>query len=76
MSGILVFLPLVSALVQPAVLPASYAVHRSSIVNVDAIRELRPGFHGDFEVVLRNGDHVRLSHRYRRNLERNGLGAL
>jgi two-component system LytT family response regulator len=51
-------------------------IHRSAIVNVDAVGELRPGFHGDYEVILRDGTCLKLSHRYRRNLERNALGGL
>ena len=27
-------------------------IHRSAIVNVDKVKELRPAFHGEFEVVL------------------------
>ena len=44
--------------------------HRSTIVNVESVRELRPGFH---DVVLRDGTELRLSHRYRENLEKNFL---
>ncbi len=51
-------------------------IHRSTIANVERIRELRPGFHGDFDVVLRDGTELRLSHRYRANLEKNFLGTL
>ncbi len=50
--------------------------HRSTMVNIDAIRELRPCFHGDYEVVLRDGTELRLSHRFRGNLEKDFLGAL
>ena len=39
-------------------------VHRSEIVAVDWIREVRPTPHGDATVVMRNGDEVRLSRRY------------
>jgi len=51
-------------------------IHRSTIVNLDAVRELRQGFHGDYVVVLRDGAEVKLSHRFRSNLEKNSLGAL
>jgi two-component system LytT family response regulator len=34
-------------------------VHRSEIVNVEAIKEIRPVFHGDDSVPLKNGDEVR-----------------
>jgi two-component system LytT family response regulator len=40
-------------------------IHRSVIVQVDRIKELRPDFHGDFTVVLRTGARVPLSRTYR-----------
>jgi len=51
-------------------------IGRSAIVNIDSIRELRPSFHGNYEVALRCGAVVKLSHRYRTNLEKNALGGL
>jgi two-component system LytT family response regulator len=39
-------------------------VHRSAIVNVDAIRELQPWFHGDHIVILRSGARLTCSRRY------------
>jgi len=39
--------------------------HRSEIVNLDAVKEIQPYFHGDLVVVLKNGERVRLSRRYR-----------
>jgi two-component system LytT family response regulator len=51
-------------------------IHRSTIVNLDSVRELRQGFHGDYVVVLRDGTELKLSHRFRSNLEKNSLGAL
>ncbi len=45
-------------------------VHRSTIVRVDRVTELRPWSHGDYVVVLRSGAQVRLSRRYRDRLER------
>jgi two-component system LytT family response regulator len=44
-------------------------IHRSSIVNVDRIKELRTEDHRDFEVVLDSGDHLRLSRTYKHTLE-------
>ena len=44
-------------------------VHRSTIVRVDRVTELQPWSHGDYVVVLRGGDRVRLSRRYRDRLE-------
>jgi two-component system LytT family response regulator len=43
-------------------------IHRSGIVNIDAIRELRAQFHGDYLVVLKNGETLRLSRRYQERL--------
>lgn len=43
-------------------------IHRSGIVNIAAIREVRAHFHGDYIVVLRNGETVRLSRRYQGRL--------
>jgi two-component system LytT family response regulator len=51
-------------------------IHRSAIVNLDAVGELPSGFQGDYELILRDGTCLKLSHRYRRNLERNALGGL
>lgn len=39
-------------------------VHRSAIVNVDAIRELQPWFHGDQVIILRSGTRLTCSRRY------------
>jgi two-component system LytT family response regulator len=40
-------------------------VHRSTIVNVDRIRELQAWFHGDYLVILRDGTQLTLSRGYR-----------
>jgi two-component system LytT family response regulator len=44
-------------------------VHRSAIVNVDVIDELKQDAHGDFTVVLKDRTHVRLGRRYRARLQ-------
>ena len=44
-------------------------VHRSSIVQIDRVRELLPDFHGDFTLVLKNGTTLTLSRGYRPKLE-------
>ena len=44
-------------------------VHRSSIVNLDRVRGLKLGQDGEYEVLLENGAHVRLSRRYRKQFE-------
>jgi two-component system LytT family response regulator len=36
-------------------------VHRSTIVNVDYIKELLPSFHGEYIIVLRDGTRVSTS---------------
>jgi two-component system LytT family response regulator len=51
-------------------------VNRSAIVNLAAIAELRPGFHGDYEVAPRNGERLKLTAGYRCNLEKDALGGL
>jgi len=40
-------------------------VHRSHVVRVGFIAELRPMFHGDYELVLRDGQTLPLSRRYK-----------
>ena len=40
-------------------------VHRSHAVRVNFIAELRPLFHGDYELVLRDGQTLSLSRRYK-----------
>jgi two-component system, LytTR family, response regulator len=46
--------------------PARFArIHRSTLVNLDRIREIRPGWHGDFDVVLEDGTSLKLSRHYR-----------
>src|SRR5262249_4800828 len=56
--------------------PRQFArIHRSSIVNLDRIREIRPRSHGDCDVQLQDGTVLRLSRSYREALlaERNVL---
>ncbi len=49
--------------------PGQFArVHRSTIVNLDRIRELQPWFGGDFIVILKDGTRVKLSRTYRERL--------
>jgi two-component system LytT family response regulator len=45
-------------------------IHRSTIVNVGRVRELRPRENHDFTVVLANGTSLRLSRTYRAPFER------
>jgi two-component system LytT family response regulator len=45
-------------------------IHRSTIVNLDRIKEILPDWHGDFSVVLRDGTSLRLGRSYRDGLLR------
>ncbi|MCZ6918366.1 MAG: LytTR family DNA-binding domain-containing protein [Gemmatimonadetes bacterium] len=50
--------------------PAEFVrVHRSSIVRIDQISHLTPLFHGDYTVHLKNGSELRMSRRFRRQME-------
>jgi len=40
-------------------------IHRSTVVNIDRIKELHPMFSGDYSVILRNGAELTLSRNYR-----------
>ena len=44
-------------------------IHRSTIVNADRIKEMRPSFHGEYEVRLRDGTRLTLSRGYREKLD-------
>lgn len=44
-------------------------ISRSTIVNVERIKELQPMFHGDYTVILRNGTRLSLSRSYRDKLQ-------
>jgi two-component system LytT family response regulator len=49
-------------------------VHRSSIVNLERVRGLKLSEDGEYEILLENGARVRLSRRYRKQLqERMGI---
>ncbi len=43
-------------------------IHRSSLVNLDRIKELEPWFHGDYKVLLKDGTRLTLSRTYREKL--------
>jgi two-component system LytT family response regulator len=50
--------------------PAQFVrIHRSTIVNLDRIKELHPHFNGDYLVILEDGRQLRLSRTRRENLE-------
>ncbi len=44
-------------------------IHRSSLVNLDRIKELTPLFNGDYTVILRNNTKLTLSRTYRDRLQ-------
>ena len=49
--------------------PENFArIHRSSIVNMNYIKEMQPWSHGDCIVILKDGTKLTLSRRYRNNL--------
>jgi two-component system LytT family response regulator len=49
--------------------PARFArIHRSTIVNLDRVRELQPWFHGDAIAILRDGTKLQVSRTYRESL--------
>jgi two-component system LytT family response regulator len=51
--------------------PARFArIHRSTMVNLERIRELQPAFHGDYLVVLQDGSELTLSRNYREKLQK------
>jgi len=55
--------------------PAKFArIHRSTIVNLDNVREIRPDAHGDGEVTLEGGAIYRMSRAYRERLLPGGRG--
>ena len=43
-------------------------IHRSYIVNIEHIGEIQPWSHGDYIVVMKNGEKLSMSRRYRQNL--------
>jgi two-component system LytT family response regulator len=43
-------------------------IHRSTLVNIDRIKELQPLFSGDYTVILRDGRQLTLSRSYREKL--------
>ncbi len=51
-------------------------IHRSTIVNIDCIRELQPMFRGEYRVVMRDGTELKLSQTYRDKLQQQLGGTL
>ena len=48
-------------------------ISRSTIVNIERVKELQPLFHGEYSVTLQNGTRVTLSRRYRSKLQQLGV---
>ena len=44
-------------------------ISRSTMVNIDGIKELQPLFHGEYSVILKNGTRLTLSRGYREKLQ-------
>ena len=50
--------------------PARFVrIHRSTIVNIDRIRELRPWFRGDYQVILEDGTQLTMTKTHRERLD-------
>ncbi len=43
-------------------------IHRSYIVNIEQIQEMQPWSHGDYVVILKNGDKLQMSRRFKDRL--------
>lgn len=43
-------------------------IHRSTIVNIERIKELQPWFHGDYRILLKDGTQLTMSRSYREKL--------
>jgi two-component system LytT family response regulator len=43
-------------------------IHRSTIVNIDRVRELQPWFHNEYRVILNDGTELMLSRSCRKKL--------
>jgi len=48
-------------------------ISRSTIVNIESVKELHPMFHGEYRVTLRNGTHATLTRGYREQLRQLGV---
>ncbi len=57
--------------------PARFVrVHRSAIVHIDRISELRPLYHGEYQIVLADSTHLTLSRSYRGVLSRHFVNSI
>jgi two-component system LytT family response regulator len=61
--------------VERALPPSRFArIHRSAIVNLDRVTEMRQWSSGDYIVILSTGARLKLSRSYRENIERRARG--
>ena len=51
-------------------------IGRSTIINLDFVKELQPWFRGNYKVILQDGTELKLSHHYRQNLNKYFAGSL
>jgi two-component system LytT family response regulator len=58
-----------SPILRPNWVPGFVRIHRSTLVNLDRIRELTPATHGEFRAVLTDGTELKVSRGYRHRLE-------
>ena len=60
---------------EEALEPAGFArLHRSTIVNLDRVKEMQPWFSGDYVALLTDGTRLKLSRVYRERLEQRLAG--
>jgi len=60
---------------EAALEPAGFArLHRSTIVNLDRVREMQPWFSGDYVAILTDGTRLKVSRVYRERLEQRLAG--
>jgi two-component system LytT family response regulator len=46
-----------------------FRVHRSTVVNINKVKELQPWFHGDYLVVMKDGTKLNMSRNYKEILD-------
>jgi two-component system LytT family response regulator len=64
----------ISAIEQKLPVDKFVRISRSTIVNIEKIKELQPLFYGEYTVTLQNGKQLTLSRRYRSKLPKLGVG--
>lgn len=47
-----------------------FRIHRSTIVNIDKVKELEQWFHGDYKVIMKTGEELTMSRNYKEMLQR------